>query len=215
MENIVIISKKIYLEKIIISGNNYFWISKRFFDIFICLLLFPLLLIITIALYFLNIFYNKGAIFFVQKRMGKNCKAFNALKFRTMVDTIEINRKHSDPLEYHRITSLGRILRKLRIDELPQILNVIKGDMSLIGPRPDYYDHALLFVESIPGYNLRHVIRPGISGLSQIRLGYAEGIEATKKKSKVDRFYIENANFYLDLKIFLGTIYTIFMGRGL
>ena len=114
-----------------------------------------------------------------------------------------------------RITKLGHTLRSLRLDELPQILNVIKGDMSLIGPRPDYYDHALVFIKNIPDYKARHLIRPGISGLSQIRLGYAVGINETKKKSKIDIYYIENTNFYMEFRIFFGTIITIFKRVGI
>jgi lipopolysaccharide/colanic/teichoic acid biosynthesis glycosyltransferase len=121
-------------------------------------------------------------------------------------------RKYYEPLEKNRITSLGNILRKTKIDELPQILNVIKGDMSLIGPRPDYYDHALSFMEHVPNYRIRHSIRPGITGLSQIRLGYAEGLIATKKKSKVDIFYIENLSISLDFKILFGTFLIILDG---
>ena len=201
-------------KNIIISNNTFFWKFKRIFDLSICVLLLPILFIIMIILLFLNIFFNKGTIFYIQKRMGKNCKPFNAIKFRTMVNIDIIDRKYSDPLEIDRITVLGRVLRKIRIDELPQILNVLKGDMSLIGPRPDYYEHALLFSKNIPYYKSRHLIRPGISGLAQIRLGYAEGLKATKKKSKVDIFYIENANFGLEIKIFIGTILTITKGLG-
>jgi lipopolysaccharide/colanic/teichoic acid biosynthesis glycosyltransferase len=195
-----------------INCNNkkyIFWVFKRFFDLFICLLLIPFLVFFSILIICLNVFYNKGPVFFLQKRMGKNCKPFYAIKFRTMTNLITIGRKYSDPLELDRITSLGFVLRKTKIDELPQILNVIKGDMSLIGPRPDYYEHALSFIEHVPYYRLRHTIRPGISGLSQIRLGYAEGLIATRRKSKVDIYYINNACFSLDLKIFLGTIFTI------
>jgi lipopolysaccharide/colanic/teichoic acid biosynthesis glycosyltransferase len=189
-----------------------YWASKRSIDIIISLTLLPIMIGIAIFLLFLNYFCNKGTIFYVQKRMGMNCKPFNALKFRTMTTTDRIKRTYHDPLEVERITYLGRILRNLRIDELPQILNVIKGDMSLIGPRPDYYEHALMFLKDIPEYQKRHVIRPGISGLAQIRLGYVEGVNATKKKSKIDIFYIENANFILDLKIFFGTILTVIKG---
>jgi len=198
--------------KNVISKNHNFWRFKRIFDITICILLLPILLSVIVIILFLNLFYNKGSVFFVQKRMGKSCMPFYALKFRTMVDIEEINRKYSDPLELDRITSLGRVLRKVKIDELPQIINVLKGDMSLIGPRPDYYEHALLFLDNISDYRLRHEIKPGISGLSQIRLGYAEGLVATKKKSKIDIFYIKNANFYLDIKIFFGTILIILKG---
>ena len=100
--------------------------------------------------------------------MGKNCEYFFAIKFRTMTNVKEITRKYDDPIETNRITPLGKILRKVRIDELPQILYVLKGDMSLIGPRPDYYVHALEYLKNVEGYRERLAIRPGITGLSQI-----------------------------------------------
>jgi len=200
---------------IIISGTSFFWFSKRLVDLFISFLLLPTFILTVVILVSLNFFYNKGPVFFIQKRMGKHCKSFYAIKFRTMISTKVINRKHDDPLEVERITKLGKIMRKIRLDELPQIINVIKGDMSLIGPRPDYYNHALIYLDNIPNYRNRHAIRPGISGLSQIRLGYAEGLNATKKKSKIDVYYIENVNIYLEIKIFFGTIITVLKGIGL
>lgn len=201
-------------ESIIISDKYMFWTLKNIFDYVVCFILLPFLCVVTLIILFFNIFYNKGSVFFIQKRMGKDCKPFNAIKFRTMVSSDIIERKFSDPLELDRITAFGKILRKIRIDELPQILNVIKGDMSLIGPRPDYYEHALLFLKNDPNYRMRHVIKPGISGLSQIRLGYAEGLNDTLKKSKIDIYYIENANYLLEVKIFFGTIITIIKGLG-
>ena len=182
-------------------GNKMFWINKRLFDISLSLLLLPLLFIIIIILPCINYFSNPGSLFFIQERMGKNCSAFFAVKFRTMVPAKEITRKYDDPIEENRITSFGKILRKSRIDELPQILNVLKGEMSLIGPRPDYYLHALEYVKNVKGYRERHIIRPGITGLSQIRLGYAEGLEATVKKASVDNYYIQNVNYIIELKI--------------
>jgi len=195
-------------------GNKMFWINKRLFDIFVCLLLIPLFFIISIILLFVNYFFNSGSLFFIQERMGKNCSVFSAVKFRTMVPVKEITRKYDDPIEENRITSFGKILRKSRIDELPQILNVLKGEMSLIGPRPDYYLHALEYMKNVNGYRERHIIRPGITGLSQIRLGYAEGLEATAKKASVDNYYIQNVNYIIELKIIGNTILTILRGMG-
>ena len=195
-------------------GNKLFWINKRLFDIFVCLLLIPLLFITSIILLCINYFFNRGSLFFIQERMGKNCNVFSAVKFRTMVPVKEITRKYDDPIEKDRITSFGKILRKSRIDELPQILNVLKGEMSLIGPRPDYYIHALEFVKNVKGYRERHIIRPGITGLSQIRLGYAEGLDATAKKAHIDNYYIHNVNYIIELKIIGNTIITIIRGMG-
>ena len=201
------ISKRKYSSKL-------FWINKRLFDIVVCLLLIPLLFIFSIMILFLNTFFNSGSLFFIQDRMGKDCAVFSAIKFRTMVHVKEITRKYDEPIELNRITSFGKILRKSRIDELPQILNVLKGEMSLIGPRPDYYVHALEYLKNVEGYRERHIIRPGITGLSQIRLGYAEGLEATVEKVSVDNYYIQHVNYITELKIIGNTVITIMRGMG-
>jgi len=195
-------------------GNKLFWINKRIFDIILSLLLLPLFFTIGIILLVLNLFFNQGKLFFIQKRMGKNCEFFFAIKFRTMSYIKEIDRKYDDPIETNRITPLGKVLRKMRIDELPQILNVLKGDMSLIGPRPDYYEHALEYLENVEGYRERHAVRPGITGLSQIRLGYVETLEATSKKTSIDNYYIQNISYIIELKIILNTILIIMRGLG-
>ena len=191
-----------------------FWTYKRSFDIFVSLLLLPLLFIISMFLFVLNRFFNRGELFFIQERMGKNCKVFTAIKFRSMSPINEITRKYDEPIEINRITPLGGILRKMRIDELPQILNVLKGDMSLIGPRPDYYLHALEYLKSIKGYRERYIIRPGITGLSQVSLGYAESLEATSKKTNIDNFYINNIGYIIDIKIIISTLRIITFGLG-
>jgi len=197
-----------------LSGNKLFWINKRIFDIILSLLLLPLLFTIGIVLLVPNLFFNRGKLFFIQKRMGKNCEYFYAIKFRTMSNVKEITRKYDEPIETNRITPLGGLLRKMRIDELPQILNVLKGDMSLIGPRPDYYIHALKYLEDVEGYRERYIIRPGITGLSQIRLGYVESIEATSKKTFIDHYYINNVGYIIELKIIFNTIIIIIRGLG-
>jgi lipopolysaccharide/colanic/teichoic acid biosynthesis glycosyltransferase len=195
-------------------GNKLFWINKRTFDIILSLLLLPLLFTIGIFLLGLNLFFNQGNLFFIQKRMGKNCEFFFAIKFRSMTSVKEITRKYDEPIETTRITPLGKVLRKMRIDELPQILNVLMGDMSLIGPRPDYYVHALEYLENVEGYRERHAIRPGITGLSQIRLGYVETLEAISKKTSIDNYYIQNLSYIIELKIILSTILIIIRGLG-
>lgn len=196
------------------SSNTLFWTNKRIFDIVVCILLLPLLLVIALILLILNQFFNSGKLIFIQKRMGKNCSVFFAIKFRTMTSTKEITRKYDEPIETNRITPLGAILRKTRIDELPQILNVLKGDMSLVGPRPDYYEHALEYLKDIEGYRERYSIRPGITGLSQIRLGYAESLEAASKKVIIDNYYIKNIGYIIELKIIFNTILIIIRGLG-
>ena len=196
------------------NRNKLFWINKRVFDIFISILLLPLLILCSCFLLVLNLFFNPGSLFFIQERMGKNCCSFYAIKFRTMVPVEKITRQYDDPIELDRIKPFGKVIRKFRLDELPQIVNILKGDMSLIGPRPDYYSHALEFLKKVEGYRKRHDIRPGITGLSQIRLGYAEGLKATADKVNVDNYYIQNAGYVIELKIISNTMLTIIKGLG-
>lgn len=124
-----------------------------------------------------------------------------------------IKRSADDPLETDRITPLGSFLRKSRIDEMPQIINVLRGQMSLIGPRPDYIEHARDYLSSVPGYRARHAVRPGISGLAQVELGYIEGIEGTQQKIKADLYYIANMNFVMDTRILWKTL-SVVLYRG-
>jgi lipopolysaccharide/colanic/teichoic acid biosynthesis glycosyltransferase len=194
--------------------NRLFLINKRIFDIVVSLLLLPLLFIIGITLSVVNHFFNPGELFFIQERMGKNCNVFKVIKFRTMTTVEEITRKYDEPIEINRITPLGSILRKTRIDELPQVLNVLIGDMSLIGPRPDYYLHALEYLNNVEGYRERYIIRPGITGLSQIKLGYVETLEATSKKTSIDNYYINNMGYIIELKIIVNTILIIIRCLG-
>jgi len=195
-------------------GTKLFWANKRTFDIFVSLLLLPFFIIFVVVLLVLNKFFNPGRLFFIQDRMGKNCEMISVIKFRTMTHIEEISRKYDDPIEINRITPLGRILRKMRIDELPQILNVLKGDMSLIGPRPDYYVHALEYLKLVDGYRERYDIRPGISGLSQIRLGYVENLDATSKKVSIDNYYMQNLSYITEFKIIMSTLLIIIRGLG-
>lgn len=194
--------------------GKVFLASKRLFDIAFSLMLVVPICIIMAILVALNPFLNKGRLFYSQTRMGKDCKAFKVFKFRTMIDTDKISRGADDPLETDRITKLGAILRKTRIDELPQILNVLRGDMSLIGPRPDYFSHARRYISTIPEYRARHSVRPGISGLAQTQLGYVQGVDATTAKVRADLFYISNAGFRMEMWIFWQTLVTVFGRKG-
>lgn len=203
-----------HTESLVIGGSPRFWAAKRFFDIvFSIVLLVPLGLAVVVLL-ILNPFLNQGPLFFVQVRMGQNCRAFRLYKFRSMRCTDNMRRGASDPIEQERITAFGLQLRKSRIDELPQILNVLRGEMSLIGPRPDFFHHARSFVRVMPHYRFRHQIRPGISGLAQVTHGYAEGVDATHDKVDADLAYIRNAGFKLDAILVLKTIRTVLLREG-
>lgn len=204
----------VHNDRNMVGGSRAFWGFKRGFDVVASLALLPLLFVFSVALLVVNPFLNRGPLFFRQRRMGRFCEPFTAVKFRSMRRAGDIARKADDPLETHRITPLGALLRKSRIDELPQVINVLRGEMSLIGPRPDFYDHAVDYVHAIPEYRARHAVRPGISGFAQVTLGYAESIAATQAKAIADLSYVRNAGFALEAKIVWLTLVTIFTCRG-
>lgn len=190
-----------------------FRVVKRTFDVTVSLVLLPLLAAVALALLIANPVLNRGPLFFVQRRMGRHCRAFAAFKFRTMRSDRAARRLADGPLETDRITWLGGLLRRSRVDELPQIVNVLRGEMSLIGPRPDYYEHARHFLTEVPGYRERHCVRPGISGLAQTEIGYVEGTDATHRKVSADLFYISNCSLTLETWIIWRTVVVI-LGRG-
>lgn len=191
-----------------------FTAAKRVFDIAVALVALPLIGAMALLLLVLNPIWNAGPLFYVQTRMGRDCRPFRAVKFRTMRPAARISRGPDDPLEADRITPLGQVLRRSRIDELPQFLNVLAGHMSVIGPRPDYWDHAQHYIDSIPGYRQRHAVRPGITGLAQVESGYAEGVGATVEKTRQDLRYIRSGGLGMELYVLGRTLHVVFTGAG-
>lgn len=162
----------------------------------------------------LNFFGNQGPLFYTQERIGKDEKTFKILKFRTMIVNAESKgpkwSKKNDP----RITKSGRILRRLRIDEIPQFVNLLKGDMSLIGPRPERPVFVTQLNEEIPFYTLRHQVKPGISGWAQVMYRYTNSTEGTKIKLEYDLYYIKNHSLLLDFRTILKTIKVVLHMQG-
>lgn len=196
-----------------VGGTDGYWRTRAVMDVGGAILLLPVVGFLMLLLVILNPVFNRGPLFYRQNRMGKGCAPFQALKFRTMTGGGQ-ERGPNDPVEVERITPLGGILRRMGLDELPQVVNVLRREMSLIGPRPDCVDHAIQFLAEIPEYSRRFAILPGISGLSQIKLGYAVGREATRAKALTDIDYIHRAGFRLDLWIVWRTLVTVVTGRG-
>lgn len=191
-----------------------FVVGKRLFDVAVSFSALPVIGIIAAILLVANPLWNPGSLFFLQTRMGRNCRPFSAIKFRTMRPAEEIHRGPNDPLEVERITPLGHFLRRSRIDELPQFFNVLAGHMSLIGPRPDYWEHAVHYAETIPRYRQRHMVLPGITGLAQVDGGYAEGVEATRGKTQLDLEYIRGSGLRMEAYVIWRTICVICTGFG-
>lgn len=197
-----------------VGPSRRFQTAKRAFDIAAACAALPVLAGVAAALLVLNPLFNPGPLLYRQRRMGRSCRPFEILKFRTMRPVARLERGPDDPLERERITPLGHFLRRTRLDELPQFVNVLRGEMSVIGPRPDYWDHARLYLEVVPGYRERHRMRPGITGLAQVDLGYAQGLDATLEKTRLDLRYIAEAGPALDLYILRRTIAVVLSGDG-
>lgn len=196
-----------------ITGFDYA-VLKRWFDVVVSLAVLPPFLIVALLLLCLNPFFNAGPLFFRQYRMGRAGRAFRIWKFRSMMPAHGRPRGPEDPLEIDRITPLGRVLRKTRLDELPQLINVLRGDMSVIGPRPDVYEYAKCYEGTVPGYALRHAVRPGITGLAQVEAGYTEGSAGTLAKARYDNLYIRRMGWQLDLRIAIRTVVVMATGFG-
>lgn len=193
--------------------HTVFRTSKRILDILLSLAALPLLALAAAMLAAANPLLNPGPVFYRQDRMGVSGRRFTMIKFRSMRPDA-LTRGPEDKVEAARVTALGRWLRTSRLDELPQILNVLAGDMSWVGPRPDCWVHALHFADTIPGYAARHSVRPGITGLAQVVQGYAEGTEATFEKVRHDLHYIRKAGLLVDLMVLWRTIFVVLRGTG-
>ena len=156
---------------------------------------------------------SRGPMFFIQQRAGRNGRPFGLLKFRTMRPCSEPTSEWvSDNIG--RITPIGHYLRRFRFDELPQLVNVVRGEMNLVGPRPHPVTNQVVFMERIAYYGLRSTVRPGVTGWAQIRYGYANNLEEETEKMRYDLYYIKNRSLWLDLRIMVETVGTILFGKG-
>ena len=202
----------IFVKRISKHNTNYgYFLLKRFFDVLISFLCIAVLLIPGIIISLIITLDSPGPDFYKQERLGYNGKRFTLYKFRSMRNDAEIEGAKWAEANDCRCTKIGGFLRASRIDELPQLFNILKGDMSIIGPRPErpfFYDK---FSEYIDGFEQRLSVTPGLTGLAQINGGYDLKPE---EKIVYDIEYIENQSFILDLKIFFKTIFIVFTRKG-
>jgi exopolysaccharide biosynthesis polyprenyl glycosylphosphotransferase len=196
-----------FLENVFVSSGDFYGFFRRLFDIIFSLIIGCVFLIILPFIAIAIKIEDGGSVFFINKRVGKKNKEIKIYKFRSM-----------SVREKEKITRVGNFIRKTRLDELPQFFNVLIGDLSFIGPRPEKPELAFTYESEIPFYNVRHLVKPGLSGWAQIYQDnppkFGLNIEDTKTKLAYDLYYIKNRSLLLDLKIALRTIKTLLSRTG-
>jgi lipopolysaccharide/colanic/teichoic acid biosynthesis glycosyltransferase len=187
---------------------------KRFWETALLLMLSPIWITLCIFVAVLVFFSSPGSVLFIQERVGIRGTVFKMLKFRSMYTDLG-----NSSLKYAlkndiRVTPVGKWIRKYRLDELPQIIHVFTGEMSLIGVRPEPKEFANQYAALNPFYSSRHTFRPGLTGWAQVEYGYAASDHDTMEKLEYDLFYVNNISFFLDMKIFFKTIVVVLSGFG-
>ncbi len=196
------------------NKNQLYQLFSRIFDIIISIIGLVLTLIFIPFVLIGNLMANRGPLFYSQDRVGKNGLVFRITKFRTMVADAEAEGAKWAQANDKRVTTFGRLLRNSRVDELPQFLNVLKGEMALIGPRPERPVFVKELSKVIPFYETRHIIKPGLTGWAQVKMRYGSSVEDSLTKLQYDLFYIKRRSFFLDFNIIVKTISTVLYYRG-
>ncbi len=196
------------------NQNKLYLFFHRILDLLFSVVGLLFGLIISPIIIIGNIFANRGPFFYTQIRVGRNGKHFRIYKLRSMVtDAEKGGAQFAEKLDT-RVTRFGRFLRKSRFDEIPQFINVIKGDMSVIGPRPERPVFVKELSEKIPFYEIRHIIKPGVTGWAQVNAKYGVSAEDALEKLQYDLYYIKKRSFFLDISIVIKTLSTIIFFRG-
>jgi exopolysaccharide biosynthesis polyprenyl glycosylphosphotransferase len=196
------------------SDNKFYQVFRRILDVIVSSIGLLVFLIILPIIIILNLLGNRGPFFYTQNRVGQRGKEFKIYKLRSMVVNAEQQGAQYAIKNDKRITVFGKFLRNTRLDEVPQFFNILKGDMSLIGPRPERPEFVEDLQEKIPFYAIRHVVKPGLTGWAQVNFPYASNLEEQEKKLRYDLFYIKEQSTYLDFKIIIKTMTTILFFRG-
>ena len=196
------------------SDNKFYQVFRRILDVIISSIGLLLFLVLLPLIFIANLLGNRGPIFYTQNRVGRKGKEFKIFKLRSMVVNAEKHGAQYAEKNDKRITKFGRFLRNTRLDEVPQFFNILKGDMSLIGPRPERPEFVEDLQEKIPFYAIRHVVKPGLTGWAQVNFPYANNIDEQEKKLRYDLFYIKEQSAFLDFKIIIKTMTTILFFRG-
>jgi sugar transferase (PEP-CTERM system associated) len=188
---------------------------KRLFDITFALILLTLALPVMLLTAIAIMLESGLPIFYRQERVGKNGRLFDVIKFRSMrTDAEKDGKPRWASGNDSRVTRVGRFIRKTRIDELPQLLNVLKGDMSLVGPRPERPFFVDQLTKEIPFYAVRHSVKPGVTGWAQVRYHYGASVEDSAEKLQYDLYYVKNHTLFLDLVVLFETVGVVLTGKG-
>ena len=197
------------------SNQNQLYLSiVRLLEIVISIIGLAIGLVIAPLILLGNLIGNRGKFFYTQERIGKNGIPFKILKLRTMINNAEANGAVFTTINDSRITAFGKFLRKTRIDEIPQFFNILKGEMGVIGPRPERPVFVREIAEVMPFYETRHVIKPGLTGWAQVNYSYGETIDDSLIKLQYDLYYIKHRSIFLDINIVLKTFSTVLFYRG-
>lgn len=196
------------------NQNKLYMYYTRFFDLVFAVVGLLGFFLIAPLLWIINLFVNKGSFFYSQERVGKNGIPFTIYKMRTMVQNAEQNGAVFATTNDSRITPFGKFLRKTRLDELPQFINVLKGEMAIIGPRPERPVFVDQIATSIPLYQTRHVIKPGLTGWAQVNYPYGSNLEDSLMKLRYDLYYIKHRSLFLDVNVVVKTLSTVLFFRG-
>lgn len=202
------------LEHLPAGGLTSYRTRKRLLDIGLILGTAPITVPLVLLAMLAVALTMGGPVLFIQERVGLGGKPFRMYKLRTMRPLSSTSQSCTTLVGDTRITPLGRILRRYRIDELPQLWNVLKGHMSIIGPRPEWTVLSKQYTAELPVYAYRHLVRPGITGWAQVRGGYAGNLAETRVKVGYDLFYIKNMSFSMDSQILIRTVWTLLSGNG-
>ena len=186
----------------------------RLFDVLFSIIGVLIGIISLPLIYIGNLLGNKGPLFYSQERVGRNGKPFNILKLRTMIVNAEADGVKWAKKDDKRVTAFGKFLRRSRLDEIPQFYNVLKGDMSIIGPRPERPFFVNELSRIIPFYETRHIIKPGLTGWAQVKTRYGSSVDDSLLKLQYDLFYIKHRSIFLDFNIAIKTLSTILYYRG-
>ncbi len=190
-------------------------VVKRMFDVVVAAALLLLTLPVMLVTALLISMEGKGPIVFRQERVGLGGRSFTLLKFRSMrADAEQDGRARWAVANDARVTRIGRIMRRTRIDELPQLVNVLKGEMSFVGPRPERPSIVSTLSEQLPFYGARHSVKPGITGWAQVRFPYGASVEDAMKKLRYDLYYVKNHSLFLDFVILVETVRVVLLGQG-